>query len=133
MQEQKLTFAELMKLSGLKETLLRRYVMLGLIEPLGKGRRRRLLFDRRAVRRAKLIYMLNKSGYTLEEIRRIFIDSRRRNIEPSRVERGAAFSPSYGQGSPLLLHNVSPTLCGRMAQTPQRRVPPLRCLLQTRS
>lgn len=82
MQEERLTFAELTKLSGLKETLLRRYVMLGLIEPLGKGRRRRLLFDKRAVRRAKLIYMLNKSGYTLEEIRRIFIDSRRRPVEP---------------------------------------------------
>jgi len=83
MREERLTFAELTRLSGLKETLLRRYVMLGLIEPLGKGRRRRLLFDRRAVRRAKLIYMLNKSGYTLEEIRRIFIDSRRRTVEPS--------------------------------------------------
>ena len=83
MRKQRFTFAELMKLSGLKETLLRRYVMLGLIEPLGKGKRRRLLFDHRAVRRAKLIYMLNKSGYTLEEIRRIFIDSRRRNLEPS--------------------------------------------------
>ena len=73
-----ITFRELAKLTGLKESLLRRYVLLGLLDSRKCPRTRRLLFDHRAVRRAKIIHMLNKSGYTLDEIRRIFIESRRR-------------------------------------------------------
>lgn len=74
----KITLSELAKLTGLRKTVLRRYVLLGLIEPLKKRENRKLLFDQHMVRTAKIVHMLNKSGYTLDEIRRIFINSRRR-------------------------------------------------------
>jgi len=69
-----LTTADLVRLTGVKESVIRQYVLLGLIRPVARTESGRLRFDEKTVRLVKLIKELNRSGYTLREIREIFLE-----------------------------------------------------------
>jgi DNA-binding transcriptional MerR regulator len=47
--------------------------MLGLVKPAAKSPAGQRLFDKEAIDRIKLIRKLNRSGYTLRDIREIFL------------------------------------------------------------
>ena len=51
------------------------YIMLGLIDPVcvRNGERNSRYFDEKLVQRIKLIRKLNKSGYTLRDIREVYL------------------------------------------------------------
>ncbi len=52
------------------------YIMLGLIVPIRRSERSGRFFDRRLVRRIRLIRRLNESGYTLRSIRETYLRGR---------------------------------------------------------
>jgi len=59
--------------AGVSRQSLQYYVMLGLIKPTGKSPSGQRLFDKKSISRIKLIRKLNRSGYTLRDIREIFL------------------------------------------------------------
>ncbi len=59
--------------AGISRQMLQYYVMLGLIKPAGKSPCGQRLFDQKSISRIKLIRKLNHSGYTLRDIREIFL------------------------------------------------------------
>ena len=59
--------------AGISRQTLQYYVMLGLIKPAGKSPAGQRLFDKESISRIKLIRKLNRSGYTLRDIREIFL------------------------------------------------------------
>ncbi|MBS3822212.1 MAG: MerR family transcriptional regulator [Planctomycetes bacterium] len=64
--------------AGVTKSTVEYYCMLGLIRPHRRGRTRGRWFDEDHVRRIRLIRKLNRSGYTLRDIRQIYIDPSRR-------------------------------------------------------
>jgi len=52
------------------------YVMLGLIEPVRKEGNSGRFFDDELIKRIRLIHALNKSGYTLRDIRETYLTKR---------------------------------------------------------
>ncbi len=52
------------------------YIMLGLIQPISDAKTRRRTFDASHVKRVRLINELNRTGYTLREIREIWLKGR---------------------------------------------------------
>jgi DNA-binding transcriptional MerR regulator len=52
------------------------YLMLGLIEPLRVDGRKGRFFDDELIKRIRLIRELNKSGYTLRDIRETYLSGR---------------------------------------------------------
>ena len=52
------------------------YVMLGLVEPLRMEGRYGRFFDDELIKRIRLIRELNKSGYTLRDIRETYLSGR---------------------------------------------------------
>ncbi len=73
-----LRIAEAAKAAGVSRQTVEYYIMLGLIEPIRitKGRRRMRFFDEEIVKRIKLIRQMNESGYTLRDIREVYLDRR---------------------------------------------------------
>jgi DNA-binding transcriptional MerR regulator len=75
---------ELMRISGVAEaagvtkSTVEYYILVGLITPHRRGLARGRFFDEDHVRRIRLIRKLNRSGYTLRDIREIYIDPARR-------------------------------------------------------
>ncbi len=67
--------------AGVSRQTLQYYVMLGLIKPAGKSPAGQRLFDKESISRIKLIRKLNRSGYTLRDIREIFL-ARKRGHSP---------------------------------------------------
>ena len=65
--------AELSTACGLSPQTIRYYLLLGLIGESQKSRGGQRLFDQASVRRVKLINKLNRSGYPLAEIRKVFL------------------------------------------------------------
>ena len=59
--------------AGISRQMLQYYVMLGLVKPAGKSPAGQRLFDKESINRIKLIRRLNRSGYTLRDIREIFL------------------------------------------------------------
>ena len=59
--------------AGISRQALQYYVMLGLVKPAGKSPAGQRLFDKESINRIKLIRKLNRSGYTLRDIREIFL------------------------------------------------------------
>ncbi len=49
------------------------YILLGLVQPERPEGKRKRLFTAEHVRRIRLIHELNKSGYTLRDIREIYL------------------------------------------------------------
>jgi len=52
------------------------YLMLGLIEPVRKAGSRGRFFDEELIKRIRLIREMNKSGYTLRDIRETYLSKR---------------------------------------------------------
>jgi len=73
---------ELMRISpaaeaaGVSKQTVEYYIMLGLIEPIRPDDSRGRFFDKALIRRIKLIRRMNKSGYTLRDIRQTYLDRR---------------------------------------------------------
>ncbi len=61
------------KKAAISRQALQYYVMLGLVKPAAKSPAGQRLFDKEAINRIKLIRKLNRSGYTLRDIREIFL------------------------------------------------------------
>ena len=64
------------KEAGISRQSLQYYLMLGLMKPTETTSTGRRLFDEKAVKRARLIKNLNKSGYTLRAIKDLFMKDR---------------------------------------------------------
>jgi DNA-binding transcriptional MerR regulator len=65
---------ELAHRAGVSKQTVQYYIMIGLLDGVDCTAGGRRLFDIAAVRRVRLIHRLNKSGYTLRDIRETFID-----------------------------------------------------------
>ncbi len=61
--------------AGVSRQTLQYYVMVGLVKPACKSSSGQRLFDKEAIPRIKLIRKLNRSGYTLRDIREIFLSN----------------------------------------------------------
>ena len=59
--------------AGVSNQTIEYYIMIGLITPLRQGSERGRFFDDGLVKRIKLIRKLNDSGYTLRDIREIYL------------------------------------------------------------
>ena len=59
--------------AGVSRQSLQYYVMIGLVRPAGESPSGQRLFDQESIKRIKLIRRLNHSGYTLRDIREIFL------------------------------------------------------------
>ena len=64
------------KKAGISRQSLQYYLMVGLLEPTEVTASARRLFDQRSVERIKLIKRLNESGYSLRDIRELFLKGR---------------------------------------------------------
>jgi len=71
-----LRLSDAAKAAGVSRQTVEYYVMLGLIDPIHRPGRRRRYFDEKLVRRIRLIRRLNKSGYTLRDIRETYLRRR---------------------------------------------------------
>ena len=63
--------------AGVSRQSLQYYVMVGLVKPSGKSPSGQRLFDGESIKRIKLIRKLNRSGYTLRDIREIFLTGKK--------------------------------------------------------
>ena len=59
--------------AGVSRQTVESYLMIGLVIPLRLPDRMGRFFDTRLVKRVKLIRRLNRSGYTLRDIRQIYL------------------------------------------------------------
>jgi DNA-binding transcriptional MerR regulator len=62
--------------AGVSRQTIAYYIMIGLIDPIRKPDSRRRYFDRELIRRIRLIRRLNRSGYTLRDIRETYLRRR---------------------------------------------------------
>ncbi|MFP4140370.1 MAG: MerR family transcriptional regulator [Planctomycetota bacterium] len=59
--------------AGVSKQTVEYYVMLGLVEPIREGEKRRRFFTDEHVRRIRLIRQLNQTGYTLRAIKETYL------------------------------------------------------------
>lgn len=64
------------KAAGVSNQTVEYYIMLGLVLPLRRGGKRGRFFDKKLVKRIRLIRQLNESGYTLRAIRETYMNGR---------------------------------------------------------
>jgi MerR family Zn(II)-responsive transcriptional regulator of zntA len=64
------------KKAGVSRQTLQYYLMVGLLEPSEITPTARRLFDQKSIERIRLIKKLNDSGYSLRDIREIFLEGR---------------------------------------------------------
>ncbi len=62
------------KKAGISRQSLQYYLMVGLLEPTEITPTGRRMFDEKCIERIKLIKKLNDSGYTLRDIREVFME-----------------------------------------------------------
>lgn len=62
--------------AGVSRQTVEYYIMLGMITPLRVPRKAGRYFDKALVKRIALIHQLNKSGYTLRDIRETYLRGR---------------------------------------------------------
>jgi DNA-binding transcriptional MerR regulator len=62
--------------AGVSKQTVEYYIMIGLITPLHKPGRKGRFFDDELVKRIRLVRELNESGYTLRDIREIYLRNR---------------------------------------------------------
>jgi DNA-binding transcriptional MerR regulator len=67
---------EAARAAGVSAQQLQYYLMIGLIQPSAISAGNQRLFDRDTIRRIGVIRQLNSSGYSLRDIREIFISER---------------------------------------------------------
>ena len=70
--DEPLRLGDLARAAGVSTQTVEYYLMVGLIDEEDRTPGGRRLFSEKTVRRVKLIGQLNKSGYTLRDIREIF-------------------------------------------------------------
>lgn len=73
----KLKMAQVAEQAGVSKQTIEYYIMLGLLQPRTDPKTRRRQFNASHVKRIKLIKQLNKSGYTLAEIRQTWLKTQR--------------------------------------------------------
>jgi DNA-binding transcriptional MerR regulator len=61
------------KAAGISTQSLQYYIMVGLITPAAISKTNRRLFNEKTIERIKLIRQLNDSGYSLRDIRELFL------------------------------------------------------------
>jgi MerR family transcriptional regulator, mercuric resistance operon regulatory protein len=71
--EQLMRISELAERCGVSRQTIQYYLLLGLIQEAGRSAGGQRLFDHKCVRRVKLINKINRTGYPLCEIRRMFL------------------------------------------------------------
>ena len=78
--------------AGVSKQTLEYYIMLGLIDPIRQSDSRGRFFDTALVKRIRLIRRMNKSGYTLRDIRQTYLEGRGRMTmaRTGRPRRGPA-------------------------------------------
>jgi DNA-binding transcriptional MerR regulator len=64
------------KAADVSKQVIEYYLMLGLVEPLRVDGRKGRFFDDELIKRIRLIRELNKSGYTLRDIRETYLSGR---------------------------------------------------------
>ena len=64
------------KAAGVTPAQLQYYLMVGVARPTKISPGNQRLFDRRAVQRIAMIQLLNESGYSLRDIREIFLQKK---------------------------------------------------------
>ena len=64
--------------AGVSKQTVEYYIMLGLIDPIRPPGSRGRFFDKGLVKRIRLIRRMNKSGYTLRDIRQTYLEGRKR-------------------------------------------------------
>ena len=64
--------------AGVSRQTIEYYIMVGLIEPLRQPGRYGRFFDKALIRRVRVIRRLNRSGYSLREIRRTYLSRQTR-------------------------------------------------------
>jgi len=76
-----LRISEAAKSAGVSRQTIEYYIMLGLVEPIRvrDGERNKRYFDEELVKRIRLIRRLNKSGYTLRDIREVYLSGNRQS------------------------------------------------------
>jgi len=68
--------SEAAQAAGVSRQTVEYYCMLGLIRPIRPPGRAGRFFDAKLVNRIQLIHRLNKSGYTLRDIRETYLKNR---------------------------------------------------------
>jgi DNA-binding transcriptional MerR regulator len=71
-KQQLFHLADVVRLTKISRHTVQYYLLLGLVTETQRTPGGHRLFDNAAVRRIKLIQQLNRSGYTLQEIRQTF-------------------------------------------------------------
>lgn len=64
--------------AGVSRQTLQYYLMVGLVEPTKRSSGGHQLFDEVTIERIRLIKMMNDSGYSLRDIREIFLRRRKK-------------------------------------------------------
>ena len=74
--------------AGVTPRQLQYYLMVGVVEASARSIGGRRFFDRSAIRRIRLVHLVNRMGYPLREVREIFMDPRgpnsSRRLRPAR-------------------------------------------------
>jgi len=65
--------SEAAEAAGVSRQTVEYYIMLGLLEPVRKSGSTGRWFDKKLIRRIRLIHQLNQSGYTLRAIRETYL------------------------------------------------------------
>ena len=63
--------------AGVSRQTVQYYLMVGLLEPTEVTATGRRLFDEKAIETIRLIHQMNETGYTLRDIREIFLEKRK--------------------------------------------------------
>ncbi len=67
--------------AGVSRQTVQYYLMVGLLEPTDRTPTGRRLFDEKAIETIRLIHHMNETGYTLRDIREIFLEKRKNEIK----------------------------------------------------
>ncbi len=79
--------------AGVSKQTVEYYILLGLIEPLGKQGSQGRYFDEVLIRRIRLIRQLNESGYTLRDIRQTYLTGPSRSRPTGSQKKRRSRSP----------------------------------------
>ncbi|MFC1671768.1 MerR family transcriptional regulator [Planctomycetota bacterium] len=70
--EELLKTGDVLKITGISRQMLQQYIVMGLIREKEKTKGGHRKFGRETIKKIRLIQQLNKSGYTLRDIREVF-------------------------------------------------------------
>jgi len=71
--------------AGITVAQLQYYCLVGLIQPAARSSGRQRLFDSKNIKKIRMIRLLNDSGYTLRDIRQIFVQKPKNRSGPART------------------------------------------------